>query len=75
VRYLQRKNVFVRRYQTPIFLAVTGLSGSGKVRLLASKIFTNIVVTSHSSCVFLYLFSSAKFSPVRFLTFTRLMMR
>jgi len=28
--------------------------------------FGNVVVTSHSSCVFLYLFSSANISPVRF---------
>ena len=28
--------------------------------------FSNVVVTSHSSCVFLYLFSSANISPVRF---------
>ena len=45
------------RYQTPILLAVTGLWGSGKVSLLASKIFSNVVVTSHTSCGFLYLFS------------------
>jgi len=30
------------------------------------KNFGNVVVTSHSSCVFLYLFSSANISPVRF---------
>jgi len=55
------------RCQTQIFLAVTGLWGSGKVSLLASKkFFSNVVATSHSSCVFLYLFSSANISPVRF---------
>jgi len=53
------------RYQTLIFSAVTVLWGSGKVSLLASKIFSNAVVTSHSSCVFLYLFSSSNISPVR----------
>jgi len=47
------------RYQTQIFLAVTGLWGSGRVSLSASKILSNVVVTSHSSCVFLYFFSSA----------------
>jgi len=56
----------LHRYQTPIFLAVTGWWGSGEVSLLASKILSNVVVTSHSSCVFLYLFSSANISPVRF---------
>jgi len=30
------------------------------------KIFSNVVVTSNSSCVFLYLFSSVNISPVRF---------
>ena len=53
-------------YQTPIFLAVTGLWGSGKVSLLASKIFSTVVVTSHSSRVLPHLFSSANISPVRF---------
>ena len=58
---------FLDRCQTQIFLAVTGLWGSGKVSLLPSKkFFTNVVATSHSSCVFLYLFSSANISPVRF---------
>jgi len=52
------------RYQTPIFLAVTGVWGSGKVSLLASKMFTNVVVTCHGSCVFLYLLPSANISPV-----------
>jgi len=67
VCYLQRKSVFVDRCQTQIFLAVTGLWGSGKVSLLASKsFFSNVVATSHSSCVFLYLFSSANISPIRF---------
>jgi len=39
VCYLQRKSVFVRPSgcQTQIFSAVTGLWGSGKVSLLASK--------------------------------------
>jgi len=55
------------RCQTQIFLAVTGLWGSGKVSLLASKkLFSNVVATGQSSCVFLYLFSSANISPVRF---------
>ena len=54
------------RSQTQIFLAVTGLWGSCKVSLLASKKFSNVVVTSNSSCVFLYLFSSVNISPVRF---------
>ena len=55
------------RCQTLIFLAVTGLWWSVKVSLLASKkIFSNVVVTSHSSCVFLYLFSSADILLVRF---------
>jgi len=58
---------FLDRYQTQIFLAMTGLWGSGNVSLLASKIFSNVVVTSHSSRVFLYLFSSANISPVRFI--------
>ena len=53
------------RCQTQIFLAVTGLWSSGKVSLLASKNFSNVVVTSHSSCVFLCLFSSANISLVR----------
>jgi len=57
---------FLDRYQTPISLAGTGLRGSGKVSLLASKIFSTVVVTTHSSCVFLYLYSSANISPVRF---------
>ena len=53
--------------QTQSFLAVTGLWCSGKVCLLASKKkFSDVVVTSHSSCVFLYLFSSANISLVRF---------
>jgi len=30
------------------------------------KFFSNVVATSHSSCVFLYLFSSGNISPVRF---------
>ena len=55
------------RCQTQIFLAVTGLWDSGKVSLLVSKnFFSNLVATSHSSCVFLYLFSSANISLVRF---------
>ena len=54
------------RCQTQIFLAVTGWWGSGKVSLFASKILSNVVVTSHSSCVFLYLFSSSNISSVRF---------
>ena len=55
------------RYQTQILLAVTGLWGSGKVSLLASKIFfSNVVATSHSSCVFRYLFPRANISLVRF---------
>jgi len=56
---------FLDRYQTQIFLAVTGLWGSGKGSLLASKMFSTVVATSHSSCFFLYLFSSANISPVR----------
>ena len=55
------------RCQTLIFLAVTGLWCSGKVSLLASKKNLSIVVvTSHSSCVFHYLFSSANILLVRF---------
>jgi len=68
---------FLDRHQTPIFLAVAGWWGSGKISLLASKIFSNVVVTSYTSCGFLYLFSSANISPVRFvlhLHFTGLMM-
>ena len=57
---------FLDRYQTQIFLAVTGLWGSGKVRFLAWKFFSNVIVISQSSCVFLYLFSSANISPLRF---------
>ena len=53
-------------YQTEIFLAVTGLWCSGKVNLLALKIFSNVIVTSHCLCAFLYLFSSANISPVIF---------
>ena len=50
-----------------IFLAVTGLWCSGKVSLLAlKKNFSNVVVTSRSSCVFLYLFSNANILLVRF---------
>jgi len=33
--------------------------------------FSNVVVTSHSSCVFLYLFSSVNISPVRFVLHLR----
>jgi len=54
------------RYQTQIFLALTSYWDSGNVSLLASKNFSNVVATSHSSCFFLYLFSSANISPVRF---------
>jgi len=67
---------FLDRYQTQIFLAMTGLWGSGNVSLLASKIFSNVVVTSHSSRVFLYLvFKCQHFACKIYLTFTRLMMR
>jgi len=45
---------------------LSGLWGSGKISLLASKIISTVVVISHSWCVFLYLFSSANISPVRF---------
>jgi len=57
---------FLDRYQTSLFLAVTGLWGSGKVSLFASKILSDVVVTSQSWCVFLYLFSSSNISSVRF---------
>jgi len=60
------KVLLLSRCQTQVFLAVTGLWGPGKVNFLASKIFSNVVVTSHSSCVFLYSFSSANISSVRF---------
>ena len=63
--YFQRKSVFVRLLLNTNFLS-SGLRGSGKVNLLASQIFSNVVVTSPSLCVFLYLFSSANISPVRF---------
>jgi len=43
------------------------VSGSGKVSLSASQIFSTVVVTSHRSCIFLYLFPSANISPVRFI--------
>ena len=66
-RQRQWKVSLLDRCQTQIFLAVTGLWSSGKVSLFASKKFcSNVVATSHSSCVFLYLFSSANMSPVRF---------
>ena len=57
---------FLECCQTQIFSAVTGLWGSGKVSILASKTFSTVVVASHSLCVFLYLFPSANISPVRF---------
>jgi len=63
---LQRKNVFVRPLPNAYFLVVTGLWGSGRVSLLASKMLSTVFGTSHSSCVFLYLFSSANISPVRY---------
>jgi len=58
------------RCRTQIFLAVNGLWCPRKVNLLASgkKKFSNVVVTSHSSCVFLYLFSSANILPVSFVS-------
>ena len=52
--------------ETRTFLAVTGLWSSEEVSLLASKFIGSVAVTSHSSCVFLHLFSSANISPVRF---------
>ena len=36
------------------------------ITMHSKKCFSNVVASSHSSCVFLYLFSSAKISPVRF---------
>jgi len=36
------------------------------ITMHSKKCFSNVVATSHSSCVFLYLFSSANISPVRF---------
>jgi len=67
VCYLQRKSVFVRPLPNADFL-----SSDWFMRLLwgqpfsFKKIFSNVVVTSNSSCVFLYLFSSVNISPVRF---------
>ena len=36
------------------------------ITMHSKKFFSNVVATSHSSCVFLYLFSSDNISPVRF---------
>ena len=58
--YLQRKSVFVRPLPNADFLSSDWFIKLRKVSLSASKIFfSNVVTTSHSSCVFLYLFSRA----------------
>ena len=65
-RVISRAKVpLLGRYQMTVFLAVAGL------RLWARQPFsftncTTVVVTSRSSCFFLYLFSSVNISPVRF---------
>ena len=67
VCYLQRKSVFVRPLPKADFLSSDWL-----MRLWEGQpfnfenIFSNVVASSYSSCVFLYLFSSANILPVKF---------
>jgi len=65
--YLQRKSVFVRPLPNAEFLSSDWFMRLWKGQPFSfEKIFSNIVVTSHNSYVFLYLFSNANISPVRF---------
>jgi len=64
---LQRKSVFVRPLTNADFLSSYWFMRLWEGQPFSfEKIFNNVVATSHSSCVFLYLFSSANISPVRF---------